>query len=130
MIASNRIEDVHAAVSSSYETKRWGRETAWAPSFDYINHEQSIKKVLILNAGVAAYFIDKPYIKPFGRWGEQTLGAANVPQVLALVPSLQATHILDVKGEDGSFLLPEHPSGLTLVFEHGDQRIYRIDPAL
>ena len=127
MTVSIRMEDLHAAVSASYEAKRWNQETAWAPSFDYINREQSVKKVLILDAGVAAYFIYKPYIKPFGRWGEQTLDATNVPQVLSLVPGLHATHIMDVIEEDGSFALPEHPSGLTLVFEHGDQRIYRID---
>jgi hypothetical protein len=127
MIASARMEDVHAAVSASFEAKRRDQQTTFAASFDYINREPSVKKVLILNPGIAAYFIDKPYIKPFGRWGEQTLGATNLPEVLSLLPDLHATHILDVKGEDGNFALPEHPSGFTLVFEHGDQRIYRID---
>lgn len=127
MISATRMEDVHAAVSSSYEAKRRDRETAFAASFDYINHEPSIKKVLILNPGVAPYFIDKAYIKPFGRWGEQPLGATNLPEVLSLLPNLHATHILDVKDEDGNFALPEHPTGFTLVFEQGNQRIYRID---
>jgi hypothetical protein len=127
MIVPVRLEDLHAVVSPSFEAKRWERETPRAASFDYLNHEPSVKKVLILDLGIAAYFLDKPYIKPFGRWGEQTLGAADVPQVLSLLPSLHVTHILDVKEEDGAFALPEHPPGFTLVFEHGDQRIYRID---
>jgi hypothetical protein len=128
MIISDRAEDVHAALSSSFEAKRRYEETPRFPSFDYINREPSVRKVLILNGGIAAYFIDKPYIKAFGRWGEQTLpGATDVPKVMSLLPSLHVTHILDTVSEDGSFYLGEHPPGLTLVFEHGDQRIYRVD---
>jgi hypothetical protein len=128
MIIPDRMEDVHAALSSSFEAKRRQEETPRAASFDYVNGDPSVKKVLILNEGVAAYFIDKPYIKPFGRWGEQTLpGATDVPKVMSQLPSLGVTHILDVTSEDGTFKLPEHPSGLTLVFERADQRIYRVD---
>ena len=128
IIISDRVEDLHAALSSSFEAKRRSEETPRFASFDYINREPSVRKVLILNEGIAAYFIDKPYIKPFGRWGEQTLpGATDVPKVMSKLPSLQVTHILDTISEDGSFYLPEHPPGLTLVFEHEDQRIYRVD---
>jgi hypothetical protein len=128
MIISERVEDLHAAMSSSFEAKRRYEETPRFASFDYINSEPSVRKVLILNRGIAAYFINKPYIKPFGRWGEQTLpGATDVPKVMSQLPSLQVTHILDTISEDGSFYLGEHPPGLTLVFEHGDQRVYRVD---
>ena len=128
MIIPDRVNDMRAALSRSYEAKRWHEETPRAASFDYINHEPSVKKILILNRGIAAYFIDKPYIKPFGRWGERTLpGVTNVAQVMSELPNLQATHILDVIEDNGSFSLGDHPAGLTLVFEHDDQRIYRID---
>jgi hypothetical protein len=128
MIISNRAESAHAALSNSFEAKWRYEETPRRASFDYINSEPLVGKVLILDAGVAAYFIDKPYIRPFGRWGEQTLpGATDIPKVMAQLPSLNATHILDVKSKDGSFKLPEHPAGLTLVFERWDQRIYRVD---
>jgi hypothetical protein len=128
VIIPDRVEDVHAALSSSFEAKRRQQEIPRVASFDYINGEPSVRKVLILNGGIAAYFIDKAYIKPFGRWGERTLpGATDVPKVMAQLASLHVTHILDAKSEDGSFQLPEHPSGLTLVFEQGDQRIYRVD---
>lgn len=126
MILPGRMADLHAAVSGSYERTRWRIETPEAASFEYINSEPSVKKVLILAPGVAAYFLDKPYVSPFGRWGEQTLGATNVQEVLAQLPRLQATHILDL-GNNGRFALPDHPLGLTLVFEHENQRIYRID---
>lgn len=128
MIISARAEDVHAALSSSFEARRIQVETACAAGFDYINREPSVRKVLILNPGMSVYFIDKAYIKAFGAWGEQTIpGATNVPEVMAQLPTLHATHIFDYKPEDGSFDLPDHPSGLTLVFEREDQRIYRVD---
>jgi hypothetical protein len=128
IIIPDRVEDVHAALSSSFEAKRRQLEIPRVASFDYINGEPSVKKVLILNEGIAAYFVDKAYVKPFGRWGEQTLpGATDVPKVMSQLPSLGVTHILDVTSEDGSFHLPDHPPGLTLVFERGDQRIYRVD---
>jgi hypothetical protein len=127
MIVKSRSEDMRAAASSSFEAKRQAEETPYAASFDYINRESSVRKILILNPGIAAYFIDKPYIKPFGRWGEQTLHATNPPEVLRLLPSLHATHILDVIQDNGSFALPREAPGLTLVFERGDQKVYRID---
>jgi len=127
IIVLDRVEDVHAVVSSSFEAMRWDRETPAAASYDYINEEPSVKKILILNRGISAYFIDKPYIKPFGRWGEQTLGATNVPQVLSQLPRLHATHVLDVIEDNGSFALPDNPPGFTLVFARTNQRIYRID---
>jgi hypothetical protein len=128
MIIPERIEDVHAALSSSFEAKRRQKETAGAAGFDYINGESSVRKVLILDPGIAPYFIDKTYVKPFGAWGEQTIpGATDVPEVMSQLPSLHVTHIFDFRSDDGSFFLPEPPSGLTLVFEREDQRIYRVD---
>jgi hypothetical protein len=128
MIVPERAEDLHAAVSRSFEAKRELEETPRAASFDYINSEPSVKKVLVLDRGIAAYFIEKPYIKPFGRWGEQTLpGVTNVQAVMARLPSLHVTHVFDVRSETGLFCLPDHPSGLTLVFEREDQRVYRVN---
>jgi hypothetical protein len=128
MSIPSRMNDVHAALSSSFEASRRLIETPREESFEFINREPSVRKVLILDRGIAAYFIDKPLIKPFGRWGEKTLpGGTDVPKVMAQLPSLHDTHIFDVISDDGSFYLGEHPTGLTLVFEHGDQRIYRVD---
>jgi len=127
MIVREKEEDVHAALSRSFEAKRRQTETAFAASFDFINRDPSVRKVLLLDAGIAPYFIDKPYIKPFGVWGEQTIpGATDVPEVMSQLPGLRVTHIFD-RRSNGSFYLPEHPSGLTLVFEHEDQRIYQVD---
>ena len=128
MILPERSEDVHAALSSQFEDRRRHAEIRYIASFDYINNDASVRKVLILYPHVAAYFINKNYIKPFGRWGEQTIpGANNVDQLMAQLTSLQPTHILDVKPEGGSFSLPDNNSSLTLVFSNADQRIYRVN---
>jgi hypothetical protein len=128
IIIPARAEDMHATLSRSFEARRIQMKTTCAAGFDYINREPSVRKVLILNAGISVYFIDKAYIKPFGRWGEQTIpGASNVPEVMSQLPTLYVSHIFDVRPKDGSFDLPDHPPGLTLVFESGDQRLYRVD---
>jgi hypothetical protein len=128
MIASDREGDLHAAVSRSFEENRRSRETRWVESFDYINRDPSVKKVLILDQNVGPFFIRKDYVKPFGRWGEQTVpGATNTSQLMALLPGLHVTHVLDVRFEGGSFHLPEHPPGLTPVFERRNEIVYKID---
>jgi hypothetical protein len=128
MIFPERAEDVHAALSSSFETKRWHAETICADGFDFINREESVKNVLVLSSTVASFFIDKPYVKPFGVWGERSvLGADTVPEVVAQLSALHVTHVFDYRPEGEAFQLPEHPAGLTLVFEREDQRIYRVD---
>jgi hypothetical protein len=128
MIFPERAEDVHAALSKSFETKRWHTETACADSFDFINREPSVKKILILEPEVAPFFIDKDYVKPFGQWGEQSVpGATNVPEVMALLPNLGVTHVLDCKPPGGTLQLLQVPSTLTLVFERAGQRIYHLN---
>ncbi len=128
IIIPERKEDMHAAVSAAFEATRMQMKTACAAGFDYINKDPSVKKVLVLNPGISVYFIDKPYIKAFGRWGEQTIpGATNVPEVMAQLPALHVTHIFDYRPKGGAFDLPDHPPGLTLVFGREDQRLYRVD---
>lgn len=128
IIISTRADDVHAALSSSFAAKRRLAKTLGTEAFDYINGEPSVKRVLILNSVVAPFFIDKPYVKPFGVWGERPVpGVADVQDVMAKLSSLHVTHIFDYKLDNGSFSLPEHPPSLTLVFERPDQRIYRVD---
>ena len=128
MIVPDRVEDMHAAVSPVFEDKRRHEETPYLESFDYLNAEPSVSKVLILGPYVAPFYSDKPYVKPLGRWGEQTLpDANNLQAVLSQSRALHVSHVLDVFPEYGSLKLPENSPGLTLVFQGKDQRVYRID---
>ncbi len=67
-------------------------------------------------------------LPPWGERGEQALpGAPNLKQVLSELSQLGISHILDVRFGGSSYELPDHPPGLTLVFERPDQRIYRVN---
>jgi len=128
MIVPGRAADMHAAVSRTFETTRLRRQTPFLDSIEYLNREPSATKVLILNPYVAGYYFDKPYLKPVGRWGEETLpDAQNLKKILAELPSLQVSHVLDVRWPGATFSLPEDPPGLNLVFQCENQRVYRRD---
>jgi hypothetical protein len=67
------------------------------------------------------------YLKPIGRWGERSIPeAADQDRVLAELPGLHISHVLDVRFEENAFRLPRGQEGLELVFEREDQRIYRV----
>ena len=128
MIASMNKEDMHAVVSAAFNNKRRGEQIPFLDSFAYLNREPSVQRVLVLNPRVPTYYLDKHYVKPIGRWGEQALPEAqDLPRILSGLPRLRISHILDVRLEESDFRLPEHSPGLTLVFQRQDQRIYRVD---
>ena len=128
MILPDRRDELHAVFSPSFEAQRRLREVPFLESFEFVNNNPSVTKVLILNLGIPAFYLDKTYIKPLGRWGEQTLPDATDPQkVLLLVPSLQVSHVMDLAWPSETFRLPDHPPGLTLIFERPGQRVFRVD---
>lgn len=127
MIGTARKDDVRAGLSSKYEAQRMREETPFFDNYEFINKEPSAKRVLILDRYISAYFVEKDYVKPFGRWGEETIpGTSSVEQVMEQLPSLHVTHILDVEDGGEPFSLPENVPGLEVVFERGGQRIYRV----
>jgi hypothetical protein len=127
MIVSGSRDDMHAAISESFEAKRKVAEIPFLESFEYLNGEPSVSKVLILDPVTPGYYCNKAYVKPVGRWGEETLsGAANLEIVLSELPALRVSHVLDVRWSDGNFRLPEDRPGLRLVFHRTDQRIYAV----
>ena len=120
MIVPDQMEDMHAAVSSRFENEGRHREIPYLESFDYLNSDPSVSKILILDPYLAAYYSDKPYIKPLGRWGEQTLpDSTNMQAVLAECRNLHVSHVLEVFPQNGPLKLPENPHGLTLGFPTG-----------
>ena len=128
MIVPSRVEDVRSAISSTYEKNRRQQEIPFVESFDYLNSEKSVRGVLILSPYVAGYYCDKPYVKPMGRWGEETIpNASNPGGMLANISSLKVSHVLDVRDLGGKFRISAQPPGLNLVFGREDQRIYAVD---
>ena len=127
MIVPARVSDIHAALSPSFEKVRKAREVPFLDSFDYLNQDQTVNAVLIPEPHVPAYYLKKPYLKPLGRFGEETLPqGTDLNRILADLPTLGITHILDVNLDESGFRVPQGFPGLTLVFSRKDQRIYRL----
>ncbi len=130
MIGSAKADEIHAAFSTSFTESRKRDGIPFLESFRYLNSDPSVRKVLVLEPFVPTYYLDKEYVKPIGRRGEQPLPGIDRPQeFLPELSKWNITHVLDVQMEDSGFQLSEHPENLVLVFESRDQRIYRVVPS-
>jgi hypothetical protein len=128
MIVKSEADSIHAVFSGSYAARRRAEQVPFAESFDYLNHDLSAKKVLILDRSVPPFYLEKDYVKPVGQWGELTVPeAAGTQDALAVMGKLSITHVLDVDSEVAPFQIREPAAGLRLVFEANHQRVYRVE---
>lgn len=127
MIVSGRMSDLHAAISRSYANQRRKAEEPFAPSFDYINSNPSVLKVLILDPGAPEYYCDKDCFKPIGSWGEEAISnAADISSVLGDLKRLHVSHLADFQESGQGFRLRTDLPGLSLVLAYPNERIYRV----
>jgi hypothetical protein len=128
MIVRAQSENLHAIVSRNFAHVRRTREIPYLASFDYLNSDPSVKKVLILDRSVPTFYSRKAYVKPVGQWGELTLPQiSNSLEMLPHARELHITHILDVVSPVSGFQIEHSVSNFELVFQSTDQRIYRIN---
>jgi hypothetical protein len=128
MIGSSRANDLRAVFSPSFAKKHREESIPFLASFEYLNNEPAVRKVLILDPSVPPYYLDKSYVKPFGQWGEIAIpGARSTTQVLERLGELHVSHVLDVESEVSTFRVPPGSPGLSLVFEKPRERVYRVD---
>jgi hypothetical protein len=124
-----RDGNIRAATSADFEAERKSREIPYVESFAYLNSEEQVKKVLILEPRVPTFYLRKDYVKPIGRFGEQTIPEGNNFGLLAAkLNAYGITHILDVRLDGKDFRVPESDGKLELVLENGDERVYRVLP--
>ena len=129
MIAKENLGAIRSVLSSRYAMLRH-ESIPYCASFEYLNNHDSVRKVLILDRSVPALYSDKSYVKPVGQWGESTLpGGPDSSEALrrAFAHQLDVSHVLDVRSELSGFEIRPGTTGLTLVFEALNQRIYRVD---
>jgi len=89
-----------------------------------------VRKVLVLEPLVPTYYLEKDYLKPVGRFGEENTAAGHdLGAILSNLSALGITHILECAYMGNDFRLPAQRSGLILVQEREGQRIYRVSPA-
>jgi hypothetical protein len=128
MIVNSESDSIHAVFSSSYAAKRHAERVPFAESFSFLNHDPAVQNVLILDRSVPPFYLDKNYVKPLGQWGELTVPGVTTPaEAIDAVGMLHVTHVLDVNSEVAPFQVHESASGLHLVFEGKDQRVYRVE---
>jgi hypothetical protein len=128
VIVEARTADVRATLSGSFAEKRRQREVPYIHSFEYLNKESSVTKVLVLDPLVPTYYLDKDYVKPTGRRGETPVPQTIYPsELFGVLTSLRISHLLDVRSTSSSFAIPQKTAHLTLVFEGPDERVYRLD---
>jgi hypothetical protein len=126
-IAGARLSDIRSVVSNSYAAERHREEIPYVQSFDLINHDPGITKVLILDPSVTPYYLDKDYLKPFGQWDEHVLPDVRTPgEMLAKLDQLHISHVLDVNSSDYGFRVPQNYPGLVLIFDQPDERVYQV----
>jgi Dolichyl-phosphate-mannose-protein mannosyltransferase len=130
MILKMDQQDARAVFSSRFAAIRRQASIPYLASFEYLNRDPHVHRVLILDSSVPSFYSDKDYVKPEGNWGERTLpGAPDSSQALAqaLAHQLKVSHVLDVHSQFSNFQVSPGTPGLTLVFEFQNQRIYRIN---
>jgi hypothetical protein len=128
MIVRAQTENLRAVVSPNFAQYRSAREIPYLASFEYLNSDASVKKILILDRSVPPYYLRKPYVKPVGQWGELSLpGISTSLEALPRARELHVTHILDVVSPVSGFQIERPPSNFELVFQSTGQRIYRVD---
>jgi hypothetical protein len=127
MIFGAQLESLHAVISPNFAQLRREREIPYLASFDYLNTDPSVKKILILDRSVPPFYSRKPYVKPVGQWGELTLSQiSNSLETIPHARELHVTHVLDVISPVSGFQIERPDPDLKLVFEWTGQRIYRV----
>ena len=134
MIVGYRVEDLRAAASSRFEHQRIAHEVPYVDSFEYLNENPAVKKVLVLAPRFPTFYLRKDYLKPVGRFGEQVIpGAHDTAELLQNTAAMGITHVIDVRVDDKEspvqdFVLQDPPPNLRLIFQREDQRIYQVLP--
>jgi hypothetical protein len=128
MIVRARSADLRAVFSSTFANERRHKEIPFLDSFEFLNHEPAVRRVLLLDRSIPPFYLDREYVKPVGQWGERTLpGAPDAAEALIRVREWNVSHVLDVQSPIAPFQVAAGTRGLTLVFESKEQRIYRVD---
>jgi hypothetical protein len=128
MIGEASFPEVRTVFSPPDIASRRTQEIPYFSGFEYLNREPSVRKVLLLDRSVPPYYLDKPYVKPIGQWGERTLsGVLDEAQVLEEARALQVTHVFDVISASAPFQVKDGTPGLRLVFEAPGQRVYPVE---
>jgi hypothetical protein len=127
MIATYRVDDLRAALSNNFERQRIAREVPFLDSFAYLNDDPQVSKILVLAPHFPTFYLRKTYLKPVGRYGEESVpDARDTAKLLQNLSAYGITHVVDVRSDDDAFQLHATPPNLALVLSRDGQHIYRV----
>lgn len=127
IIAGDRRSNMHSVFSPSYAAEQRNVEIPFVASFDFLNQNPDVTRLLILDPSVPPYYSNKDYLKPFGQWGERVLPNVETPSdALSQLGQQHISHILDVRSTVSGFRVPQNFPGLVLIFERPNQRVYLV----
>jgi len=127
MTLRDRKDGLHAVVSPGFAEFRHRRDIQYADAFRFVNARTDVRKILVLDRHLAPYFLDVPYLKPVGHWGERTLpGGPSASDVLREPCAFGVTHVLDVRSDLSNFQVAEADSRFAREFTSEDARVYAL----
>ena len=95
------------------------------PSITWLNQHDEVARVLLLSKWVPGVYLDKPYVKTAGHYGNHPFVDVDSPaEALRQLHRWHATHVLDVI-QDG-WLIPVDDPRFQLVSKTTEARIYEI----
>jgi len=128
LIGSARAGDVVAVFSPEHAERRREARIPFLDSFRFMNSDRSVHRLLILDPSVPAYYSDKSYVKIRGQWGEQPIAnVSDASDAIRQIKELKVSHVLDVKSDISALQIPKGSTGLLLVFERPNARVYRVE---
>ena len=125
-LVKDRMDSLRAVVSPSYAARRWQSEVPFASAFEYLNSAPEVKKVLILHPYVPPFYLNRPYVKIRGQYGERPVeGVNSFAEAAPRLADLAVSHVMDVRYFESDFEVPSNNS-MELVYSAEDVRIYRL----
>jgi hypothetical protein len=121
-----RANQIRSVFSEHYAETRRQREIPYYSAIDFINRTPAVEKLLLLSKWVPGYYLNKPYVKTVGQYGNLPFPEIASPAAaLTVLPRWQATHLIDT--QDDGWLIPPNDQRFKLVFTGDRSRVYEIE---
>lgn len=125
-----RRQRLVAVFSPSAAEARRATEIPFRETLDLINRDPAVRRVLLLTKWPPGYYLEKPYFKVAGHFGESPhRDAPNYDRALAHAADLGCTHVLDIRDVREGWHVWQPDSALSRIGEWPDARLYSVGSA-
>ncbi len=125
----SRHDRLAAVFSVRAAEARREKEIPYRTALDWVNHEPAVRQVLLITKWVPGYYLDKPYVKIAGHYGESLVAEApNYDLAIARAAKLGCTHVLDIYDPREGWHVWRPGQALHLVQEWPGARLFAVTP--